>query len=53
MTLTELKYIVAVARHKHFGKAAKAYFDVRDIFLNNKDFFKNIIYQYIETKQNN
>lgn len=26
--------------------------DVRDIFLNNKDFFKNIIYQYIETKQN-
>ena len=27
--------------------------DVRDVFLNNKDFFKNIIYQYIETKQNN
>lgn len=26
--------------------------DVRDIFLNNKDFFRNIIYQYIETKQN-
>ena len=26
MTLTELKYIVAVARHKHFGKAAEACF---------------------------
>ncbi len=26
MTLTELKYIVAVARHKHFGHAAKACF---------------------------
>jgi len=26
MTLTELKYIVAVAQHKHFGKAAKACF---------------------------
>ena len=24
MTLTELKYIVAVAREKHFGKAAEA-----------------------------
>ena len=26
MTLTELKYIVAVAREKHFGKAAEACF---------------------------
>jgi len=26
MTLTELKYIVAVARHKHFGRAADACF---------------------------
>ena len=26
MTLTELKYIVAVARHKHFGHAAEACF---------------------------
>jgi LysR family hydrogen peroxide-inducible transcriptional activator len=26
MTLTELKYIVAVARHKHFGRAAEASF---------------------------
>jgi LysR family transcriptional regulator, hydrogen peroxide-inducible genes activator len=26
MTLTELKYIVAVARHKHFGRAAEACF---------------------------
>ncbi len=26
MTLTELKYIVAVARHKHFGNAAEACF---------------------------
>jgi hypothetical protein len=26
MTLTELKYIVAVAREKHFGKAADACF---------------------------
>ena len=26
MTLTELKYIVAVARHKHFGHAAEAFF---------------------------
>ena len=24
MTLTELKYIVAVARERHFGKAAEA-----------------------------
>ena len=28
MTLTELKYIVAVAREKHFGKAAEACFVV-------------------------
>jgi len=26
MTLTELRYIVAVARHRHFGKAAEACF---------------------------
>ena len=26
MTLTELKYIVAVARERHFGKAAEACF---------------------------
>ncbi len=26
MTLTELKYVVAVAREKHFGKAAEACF---------------------------
>ena len=26
MTLTELKYIVAVSREKHFGKAAEACF---------------------------
>ena len=26
MTLTELKYIVALAREKHFGKAAEACF---------------------------
>ncbi|MEN3292768.1 MAG: hypothetical protein V7642_2021, partial [Burkholderiales bacterium] len=26
MTLTELKYIVAVARQKHFGHAAEACF---------------------------
>ena len=26
MTLTELKYIVAVARERHFGKAADACF---------------------------
>ena len=25
MTLTELKYIVAVAREKHFGKGAEAW----------------------------
>ena len=26
MTLTELKYVVAVARERHFGKAAEACF---------------------------
>ncbi len=26
MTLTELKYIVAVAREKHFGHAADAFY---------------------------
>lgn len=25
--------------------------DVRDVFLNNKNFFRNIVYQYIETNQ--
>ena len=34
MTLTELKYIVAVARERHFGKAAEACF-VRGWVLRN------------------
>jgi DNA-binding transcriptional LysR family regulator len=29
MTLTELKYIVAVARERHFGRAAEACFVAR------------------------